>query len=63
MATFYALHDVEPEKEVVMASAAARLLQRRRSRLIPTPIDATGRWAIGHGSAQIASRKRRLRLI
>jgi len=41
-----------------MASAAARLLWRR-SRSTPTPVSTTGRWAIGHGSVQTASRRKR----
>ena len=50
---------------VAMASIAARLLQRRRRRRrsTPTPAGAMGRWAIGQRSAQIASMRRRLRLI
>jgi hypothetical protein len=50
-----------PLAAVATASAAARLLQRRRS--TTTPASAAGRLAIGQRSAQIASRRRRLRLI
>ena len=35
----------------------------KKKQVDPTPVGAVGRWAIGHGSAQIASRRRRLRLI
>ena len=35
----------------------------KKKHVDPTPADDVGRWAIGHGSAQIASRRRRLRLI
>jgi hypothetical protein len=51
-----------PLAAVATASAAARLLQRRR-RSTTTPASAAGRLAIGQRSAQIASRRRRLRLI
>ena len=36
---------------------------KKKKRSTPTPVDAAGRRAIGQGSAQITSRRRRLRLI
>ena len=35
----------------------------KKKQVDPMSVDAVGRWVIGHGSAQIVSRRRRLRLI
>ena len=35
----------------------------KKKQVDPTPVGAVGRWAIRHRSAQITSRRRRLRLI